>query len=162
MEYPTLNGFAPSWADISTSFSVSGGPILEMADYAGIKWKRSVEVGEQRGASGGIVLNTTVGSASQEASATLYRSGHRKLIRSLASVAPSRGNQKRISLVGFTIVILHTPPGESDIYTVEIRGCRLIGDDAQMQEGPDADKLEISLNPKQVVNIENGVEIVLL
>lgn len=133
-----------------------------MADIAALKFGDKVEVGEKRGASGGRVMARTTGSVSQEASAELFRGGHRRLIKALAAKAPSRGNQKRISLVGFDILVQHTPPGETEIYVVKIKGCRLLGRDFAMQDGNDADKVSVALNPMQIVEIIDGEEIVLL
>jgi hypothetical protein len=160
--YPSLNDIAPSWADVQTTFTIFEGDVLEMEDIAAIKWSRKVEVGEQRGASGGRVKKRTTGSGSQDASATLYRSGLRKLIKSLMAKAPSRGNQKIISLVAFDILIQHTPPGETEIYTTKIKGCRYLGDSDDMKEGNEADKVEVTLNPIEVVQIIDGQEVVLL
>jgi|ERR1700722_3669806 len=160
--YPSLNEIEPSWADIKVTFSVIGGDILRMVDIAGVKWSRKVDVGERRGASGGRVTARTTGQGSQEASATLYRSGYRKLLSSLAGVAPLRGTQAAISLVAFDILVQHTPPNSFDIYTTKIKGCRYLGDSDDMKEGPDADKIEITLNPIEVAELINGQEVVLL
>lgn len=166
--YPTLNDIEPSWADISVTFSPIGaagappGNPLEMIDIAAIKWSRKVEVGVRRGASGGRIMARTTGEGSQEASATLYRSGLRRLIKMLMTNAPTRGNQVIIGNVAFDVLIQHTPPGETEIYVVKIKGCRYLGDSDDMKEGTDADKLEVTLNPIEVVNIINGQEVVLL
>lgn len=168
--FPSLNDVEPSWADIKVTAMISGSPggplsevpILRMADIAAIKWGRKVELGEKRGASGGRVMARTTGQGSQEASWTLYRSGMRNLITNLASVAPRRGRQRVIGLVGFTIVVQHTPPGDTGIYTVKIKGCRYTGDDDDMKEGTEPDKIEIALNPIEIANVIDGEEIVLL
>lgn len=160
--YPSVNDIAPSWADIETTFTVGGGDALGMVDIAGIKWSRKVEVGVQKGASGGRVMARTTGEGSQEASVTLYRSGLRRLIKSLMSVAPTRGNQKIISGIAFDILVQHTPPGETEIYTTKIKGCRYLGDSDDMKEGNEADKVEVTLNPIEIAQIIDGVEVVLL
>ena len=160
--YPSLNDIDPSWADIGVTFTVFGGALIDMADIAGLKWSRKVEVGERRGASGGRVMARTTGQGSQEASATLYRGGLRRLIKGLASKAPLRGNQRRIALVAFDIMIQHTPPGETEIYQTKIKGCRYLGDSDDMKEGNEADKIEVTLNPIEIVQIVNGEEIVLI
>lgn len=161
-EYPTLNDVAPSWADIQTSFSIYGGSLIELIDYSAINWSDTVEVGAQRGASGGRVMKRTTGQLSSEASATFYKSGLRKLLKGLAAKAPTRGNQKLVSLVGFDIHIQHSPPESTDIFEVKIKGCRLLGRTAAMAEGADADQVEVNLNPIQIVEIIDGEEIVLL
>jgi hypothetical protein len=160
--YPSLNGIDPSWADISVTATVLGGDLLDMADIAALKWSRKVEVGEKRGASGGRVISRTTGQASYEASCSLYRSGYRRLLKSLAAKAPTRGNQQLIALVAFDFLIQHTPPGETEIYQVKIKGCRFLGDADDMKEGPEADKLEVTLNPIEIANIINGQEVVML
>lgn len=162
--FPSLNDIEPSWADIAATFTIGGGELIEMADIAGLKWARKVDVGERRGTSGGRVMARTTGSGSQEASATLYRSGLRRLIRGLMKHPSSlgRGNQRRIAVVGFDIMIQHTPPGEVDIYLTKLKGCRYLGDSDDMKEGNDADKIEITLSPIEIVNIIDGIEVVLL
>lgn len=160
--YPSLNDIEPSWADIAVTITPYEGSILDVVDIAGIKWTRKVEVGERRGASGGRVMARTTGSGSQEASASFYRSGYRRLIRALMEKAPRRGNQVLISRVGFNIMIHHTPPGEVEIYTTNIKGCRFLGDSDDMKEGDEADKIEVTLNPIEVAQLIDGEEIVLL
>lgn len=164
--YPTLDDIEPSWADIAVNFAVSGGSLIEMADIAAIKTGSKVEVGERRGASGGRVMARTTGSSSYESSATLYRSGLRKLLRGLVSRAKTlgytRGNQVIISRVSFDIIIQHTPPGETEIYEQHIKGCRYLGKSDDMKEGNDADKIEITLNPIEIADIIDGQEVVLL
>lgn len=160
--YPSVNDIAPSWADIGVTAIISGGALLETSDIAAIKWSRKVEVGNQRGTSGGRIMARTTGEGSQEASATLYRSGLRKLLRALMVLAPRRGNQVRISQVAFDLLIQHTPFGEVDIYTTKIKGCRYLGDSDDMKEGNEADKIEVTLNPIEIVQLIDGEEVVLL
>jgi hypothetical protein len=160
--YPSLNDIEPSWADIALTFSIGGGQFLDMEAIKALKWNRKVEVGERRGASGGRVMARTTGQGSQEASATLYRSGLRQLIRALMDQAPVRGNQAVISLVSFDITVQHTPPGEFDIYQTIIKGCRYLGDADDMKEGNEADTVECTLNPIEIAQFIDGREVVLL
>jgi hypothetical protein len=153
----------PSWSDISITITPYGAPITEIIEISGISWARTVEIGERRGTSGGRVTARTTGAASFEASATFYRSGYRKLLKALvAAKPPTRGNQVQVGIPGFDILVQHTPPGETEIYTTKIKGCRLVGDSSDMAEGSDADTLEITLNPIEVVQIINEQEIVLI
>jgi len=160
--YPSLNGIEPSWADINVTFSIDGSIALAMADIDALKWSRKVDVGVKRGASGGRVMSRTTGQGDQEASASLYRSGLRSLMQGLMNLAPYRGNQAVISLVSFDIIVQHTPPGELFIYETHIKGCRYLGDSDDMKEGIDPDKVEVTLNPIEIVNLIDGVEVVLL
>jgi hypothetical protein len=160
--YPSLNDIEPSWADIAVTCTIYDGPLLEMADISEISWSRSVEVGERRGASGGRVMARTTGSVSYEASMTLYRSGYRKLMKALQEVAPTRGNQKLVSLVGFDVMIQHSPPGEEEIYQTKIKGCRLLGDSNDNSEGTDADTVELTLSTIEIVQIVNGEEVAMI
>ena len=160
--YPSINDFAPSWADVAVTFTVDGGDALDMVDIAGIKWTRKTEVGKQRGASGGRVMARTTGQGDFEASITLYRSGLRKLETSLAKKAPSRGNQKRIGLVAFDILIQHSVPNDPEIYTTKIKGCRYLGESEDNKEGTDPDKVECTLDPIDIVRIVDGQEIAII
>jgi len=161
-EYPILNGVAPSWADISVRISPNGGQLIEMVDIAAINTSRAVEVGLQRGASGGRVLNRTTGQGSQEASITLYQSGAKQLYRALMQLAPVRGNQRVISLVQFQIHQQWTPLGSAEIYERIIKGCRVIGDTLNAAEGTDAQQIEVPLSVLEIADIIDGQEVVLL
>jgi len=161
-DFPSLNDMAPSWADVAVTISVHDGTVVETADIQGVKWSRKVEVGEVRGTSGGRLMKRTRGSASCEASATFYKEGYRKLIKALIAKAPSRGNQRPISTVGFDVTIQYTPIGEAEIYETRIKGCRLLGDSEDGKEGQDANMVEVTLNPIEIVEMIDGEEIVLL
>lgn len=161
-EFPSLRGVSPSWADIAVTSTIYDGPLLELVDIAAINWDRTVEVGEQRGASGGRVLSRTRGQLSQSASATLFMSGYLKLLRALMQVAPLRGDQRLVSLVGFDVEIQWSVPSSDEIFHVRLKGCRLLTDSNSNSEGTDAAQIEISLNPIEVVNVIDGVEVALL
>jgi hypothetical protein len=161
-DYPDINGYAPSWADIKVTSSITGGALIDMSDIADISWKDSLEKGVKRGA-GGRKMQRTVGQGDCEASITLYRSGYRKLEQALAAVAPTRGNQKRIGLVSFNISIVHSPVGAElePPYETLLKGCCLKGREGSHAEGPDADKITVPLDVMQIATKENGEEIVL-
>lgn len=161
-DYPVLDGIAPSWADITVSLTPYGGELLDVKDIAAINTGTTVEVGEQRGASGGRVMRRTTGSVSHEASMTLYKSGWNKLLRKLKEAATERAGQKRVGLVHFDIFIQHIPPDESDEYEIKILGCRLMGRSANSAEGTDADQVEVPLSVGQIVDVIDGEEIVML
>jgi len=160
--YPIVNGIAVSWADIGVLLTPDGQPILKAEDIAAIHTGRSVEVGEQRGASGGRVMRRTTGAVSYEMSITFYRSGFQKLLRALAASAPSRGNQKAISLVTSSVQIQHTPLGETEIYDRRCKGCRYLGDTLDGAEGTDADQIEVPFSVIEIVDMIDGKEVVLL
>lgn len=163
--YSSLIDIASSWADIGVAITPYGGTQLDSTDISAISHSGTVEIGEQRGTSGGRVTARTTGSASYEASITFYRRGLIKLYDALIAAAPAhalRGNQVRISLVVFDIDVQHSPPGETRIHHVRIKGCRMLSHTDDMAEGNDADQIEVSLNPMEVVNIVDGKEVVLL
>lgn len=160
-DFPVLDGIAPSWADITVTLSGSGLVLLDMRDIAAINTGRTVEVGEQRAPSG-QVIKTTTGSLSSEASWTLYRSGFQKMLRTLLAAAPTKGNRKQVSLVHFNIQIMHTPPNDDDIYIRRLKGCRVLTDALNGAEGTDADKVEVGMHVKQIADVIDGNEVVLL
>lgn len=158
---PTFNGIAPSWADIGTTFDVDGGAILDTSDYSSINWGSSVEIGNQRGA-GGRIKKSTTGQPDYECTITFYASGFRSLVKSLVPLAPVRGRQRLISLVHFTILIQRTPPGETDIFVTKIKGCRLMSNAVSLAEGSDADLVEVAVHTKEIVDIIDGQEVLLV
>ncbi len=160
--YPTLNGVAPSWADVTATITGEDVPTLDTVDFAALNYSSLVEIGEQRGASGGRVMRRTVGAKTDEAAITYYKTGLMTLFRGLKDAAPKRGNQRQISLAFFDVLIQQTPPGTTEIFTVKFKGCRLIGLTAAQAEGVDADQIEVPLSVGEIVWIVDGEEIVLL
>ena len=161
-EYPSLDGVAPSWADIVIKATPIGGNLIDLIDIAAINTNTTVEVGEQRGATGGRVRKRTTGSVSYEASMTLYRTGYQTLLRNLQALAPVRGNQRLVSLVHFQIQVQHTPPGDEEIYEYVLKGCRWMGRALNGAEGTDADQVEVPLSVIEIADIVDGVEVVAL
>jgi hypothetical protein len=159
--YPTLNQNAVSWAEIDTTFTVAGGKSVETADYSDISLKDSMEVGEQKGA-GGIIRRYTAGAVSQEGSVTFYRSGFRTFQKAVIERAPTRGNQVRIGLVLFDVLIQHSVDPDPEIYVLKMKGCRIKGREWSFAEGVEADKVTVPLLVTQIVEIINGKEVVLL
>ncbi len=176
---PLINGVAASWADVSVRISPSApgggavgavigalasavaGPLLEIGDIQAIDSGSTVELGEQR--EGGRVIARTRGSELNEASMKLYARGYQKFLKGLLAVAPrNRQGQAQISLVAFTINVQYSPPGIVDILEFDLRGCRILGRNLNGAEGNDATVVEVPLNPLEVVDKINGVEIVLL
>lgn len=164
--YPTHNGVATSWADVIATATPDGGSIINVEDVAAISTSRSVEVGEQRGLSGGRVMRRTTGAVSYEMSITFYRSGYQKFLRELATAAKAlglvRGNQVAISLVHFGFQIQHTPLGSDEIYDRRCKGCRFLGDTLDLSEGTDADQIEVPFSVSEIVDVIDGEEVVLL
>jgi hypothetical protein len=165
-EYPVLDGIAPSWADLSVKLTGADITLLEMRDIKAINTGRSVEVGAQRGATGGRKKKRTTGQADEEASWTLYRDGFQRMLRTLKAAAESkgyvRGNEVLISLVHFDIIWFMTPPGDPDIYERRVYGARVIGDTMNSAEGSDAQEVEVPLSVAKIADIIDGKEIVLL
>ncbi len=139
--YPLLNGVAPSWADLSVTIQLYSGPSIKTADIAGLSWSDSVEVGTQRGTSGGRKLKRTTGQYDCEGSITFYNGeGYEAFETALAA------KDKRISLVVFDVMVQHTPPNSTQIYTVKLVGCRMLGRGSDPAEGSDPDQIEVPLS----------------
>jgi hypothetical protein len=161
-EFPVFDGIAPSWADLQIKVKGKATSLLDMRDVKEIKTGATIEIGEQRGVSGGRVIKRTTGSSKNEASWTLYHSGWLKLVRNLKALAPLRGNQRVLSLVHFDVQYLWTPPGDVDIYETRLKGCRILGRNLDNAEGVDATTLEVPLSPLVIADFIDGEEIVLL
>jgi hypothetical protein len=162
-DYPILDGVAPSWADIIIRATPVGAPLLEVKDIAAINTNVTVEVGEQRGASGGRVIRRTTGQVSYEASMTLYRSGYQNFIRGLKVAAEAasltRGNPVTIAMVHFGIQVMHTPINSVEVFEYRIKGCRILGRDLNGAEGTDADQVEVPLSVLEIVDMIDGKEV---
>lgn len=162
-EYPTINGFAPSWADIVVKAKPNGASIIDLKWIKAINTSGSVEVGKARGAHGGRVMKRTTGSVDYEASVTFYREGAIAFKRALMAIAPSRGNQRILSLAALSVIeIQHTPLNADEIYLRRIKGARVIGDTLNMAEGTDAEEVEVPLDVLEIVDVVDGVEVPLL
>ncbi len=155
LEFPSVQEQECSWADIKVTFLVAGGSTIPLVDLEAIKWSRKVEVGESRGTSGGRVMKRTAGAESVEASASVTRAGHARLMEGLEEAAVSadqiRGDQVILSGVAFDVTVQHTPLGSDRIYEAKLVGCRYLGDSSDMKQGNEADMIELTLNPMQIL-----------
>lgn len=165
-EYPILDGVAPSWADVQCKITETSQPILPMIDISAIHTGTTLEVGEQRGATGGRVRRRTSGQASYEASVTCYRSGFQPFMRTLKNAAQAkgfvRGVQAAVGKVVWGMSVLHSPDGDSQIYEMRVKGCRYLGRTIDPAEGTDADTVECPISTPEIVDVIDGVECVLL
>lgn len=152
--FPTLNGEAQSWANIAVIVQGYGGTELTAADLKDLSWSETVEVGEQR-STGGKLKARTVGQNKCEAKATFYADGYDALLENLAAIAVARGfvdptGAAKVSLVGFDVLIQHTPMDQSYLVEKKLEGCRLLSDSGSHSEGTDAETIEVGLNPVRV------------
>ncbi len=159
-DYPVLNGIAPSWADVGVSITPNGAAIIQTKQIKSLNSSRKVDVGVQK--QGGRVFKRTTGESSQEGTMVLYRDGYDELIREFVKIAPKRGNEYLISLVYFTVQVLHTPPGSVKIYERIWEGVRIIGDTMNGAEGTDADEVEVPVSIVQIADMIDGKKVVLL
>lgn len=165
-EFPVFDGVSPDWASFKCTCDVPGLALLEMPDIKSLDTGTSLDVGEQRGATGGRVKKRTSGSAKSTAKATLYLDGWQKFIRNLTIAAKTlgamRGNQALLRYVHFNIQIKQTPFGSDEIFETRLKGCFYSGRDKNHAEGTDADTVDVSLNPLEIADVVDGVEVVLL
>jgi len=150
-EYPTFQGVAPSWSDLSISFPIYGGATVKLTDIAALKWSDSVEIGDFAGTNGGRKSRRTTGKYSCEASCTFTVDGWKAFQAKLAEKNP------KITLVGFDVLAMYTPPDSTEICKVKIAGCRVSGRSGDMSDGTDAALIEVALNPMRIE--ENGVNL---
>jgi hypothetical protein len=164
-EFPVFDGIAPSWADLQIKVKGKTTALLDMRDVKEIKTGGTVEVGEQGGVSGGRIIRTTTGKVKYEASWVLYHTAWPKLLRNIRDMMPRRGNQRIISLAHISIQYLWTPPidtGDNLIYECRIKGCRIIGRNLAGAEGVEASTIEVPLHAKEIADVIDGEEYVLL
>jgi hypothetical protein len=150
----SVNVHECSWADLTATINIPGGPTVEIVDFEGIKWSIKLEVGESRGLSGGRPMKRTRGSASYEGSASISRGGYVVLVEAIEAAAEAtgltRGDQVIIGGIAFDLLLQHSPLGDSRIYAVKMSGCRLLGASNDMKQGNEADMIEVTVNPIEV------------
>lgn len=161
-EYPVIDGIAPSWSDIIIKISPKGAPLISATQIKSIKRSRKVSIGKQRGAAGGNVIKRTTGAVDYELSAEFYRDGWNEFLEKIVDLAPSRGNQRAISLVHFGVQVQHTPIGSTRIFEWRAKGVRTIGDEHAAAEGTDADLVAVTFDAIQIVDMIKGKEVVFL
>lgn len=161
--YSNVNGYEVSWSSIRVVVNVNDGTTLDAYDCEGIKWDSKLETAMSYGTSGGRPMKETEGKVKHTASMTLSKSGIRALKEALGEVAPTRGSQKLIGAVRFSIVIQHaTVSDPDDIYETILSGCRFRGETEDNKEGVDALLNEVQLDPIDIVQTINGVEYALI
>lgn len=160
--FPILDGIAPSFADISVTSTMTGGPLLEIGDIKSINTGMSMEIGEQRGASGGRVIYTTTGNVKNECAMVLYATGFNKFLRALIALAPTRGDEYLTSFVHFGLQCIWTPPGMNEKFEFQVQGCRYVGRQWNAAEGVDAQSIDVALNPKKIFDVVDGKKVVLI
>lgn len=158
--YPTINGIAPSWADIAVRLTPTAGKLIEMGSIKSLKSSRKLERGRQR--EGGRTIKRTTGQIDYEAEMELYLDGLHELIDGLAAGAPTSGNQVRLGLASFLINVQWSVPNDSRIFERRIKGCMLAGDTLDAAEGTDAQTITIPLDPIEIADVKDGVEYILI
>lgn len=165
--YTSVNGIEPSWSDIKIQISVTDGSDIDDADIEGVKFTEKLTLGMRRGTSGGRKQARSSGEADFDGSITFAKSALRLFKAKLAEVAKAkgyvRGSQAIIGLVEFDIVVQHTPPGETNIYTSVLKGCRYIGSTHDLKAGgTDIHTVEVPLDINEIAELdEQGNEIVI-
>ena len=158
----TLNDAAVGWAECEIVPLIVGAGSLPDIDWKSLDFEETVARAWQRG-KGGKKKKKSTGMLDSTASGSLYREGLKALKTGLLAVAPQNAEgQYQLSKVRFTLIVTHSYEGDANIYRVELRGCTLDKNAFKLAEGPDADLVDIDLNPTQIVEIIDGKEVVLL
>lgn len=158
----TLNGIAPSWAECEIVLNVDGGGSVPDIDWKGLDYEDKIDRTITRG-QGGKPKSKTTGQSTTTASGSLMREGYDALIGALVAVAPSDGaGRKQISKARFDLVVTHSYEDVAKIYTIKLLGCSLDKRAAKHAEGVEADTIDVELNPMKIVEVRDGVEVVLL
>ena len=163
----TINGRAVSWSEIKITANVQGGFSMPQIDVKAINYETKIDIGEQRGASGGRVMKRTTGAASNSGSATFYRDGLRDLKKVIAPVALAAGfvnseGHAQLSLVKFDLVVVHDWADDPEIHQMDLIACQLFKDGGKFEEGTDAETVDVDLNPLRIIETVAGIKTVLL
>lgn len=160
---PTIAGVAVSWANVQLTTDIINGPLVKVVDFASIDFGVKIEIGEQKGATGGRVMRHTSGEEKlDDAKITFYRSGLRDLKRKMmqSPFAIRRGKQVVIGFVPLNLRCAYTPIEEpSEIYIHILKGCRINMESLKSAEGSDPSKVDVGMKPKGLVEIIDGLEV---
>lgn len=156
--FQLFDDIAPSFADFALTIKGSSTPLLKTEDFKSITTGTTIEIGKQRGASGGRVKRRTTGQVDHDAAITFYRSGWQALLRNLGPAMPTRGGRRIWGLVHFSVIGFWTPPGSVEIFETRILGARLLGRTIATAEGTDPDELEVPISPGNIIDVIDGIE----
>ena len=167
MSLEMLDGRAVSWAEISVIINIAGGVTLPIVGITAISSESKVERGEARGASGGRVLARTTGQITNSGSMTLWASALDTLKDAMSDLALANGyvnsdGHIQLSRISFDIIVCHDWIDDAKIYIRKYLGCHLDSESVKDEEGTDAKKIDVELNPLRVVSVVNGKEMALL
>lgn len=162
-----IDGRAVSWAEVAILVNIAGGITLPIVGISSISSESKVERGEARGASGGRVIARTTGAVTNSGTATFYAFALESLKDAIASLALANGyvnadGHVQVSRVSFDIIVTHDWIDDAKIYVRKYLGCHLDSESVKDEEGTDAKKVDVDINPLRVVSVVNGKEIVLL
>lgn len=151
-EYPLVVGQKCSFAEMSISLGIYGGPTFKTADFSAFDWDDSLTPEKIKGTSP-YVIGRTVGEYDANASMTMYYAKSVEFQAELAKI------DERIGLVEFDVMLQWAPlRGDGTVYTVKIVSARLMGRSVSSAAGPEATAKEMALS---VIRIEeNGVSLV--
>jgi len=163
-DYPLMDGFAPSWADISASIYGEDLDIL-VKHLKSVSGGSTLEPGTQL--LGGRPYATSVGSSSHEGKLSLYAIGAQIFMRGLKNAAVAKGFVRdggivQVGLVHFDLDYRFTPPGTSSIFERSLRGCRLVGISEAPAEGSDPLVIEYTLSVTDRTEMVDGVQVALI
>ena len=147
--FPLINGFYPSWAEISLSLD-----ILDISDFKAVSWDDAAEVGDVYGA-GPVKQGTTRGvSKPGTPKIEVYLDAADNLEETLASLS-SDGRSVALAQFSFQLQWLKA---DNTYAQVNFAGCRVIKLGQDSKQGPEAEFRSFELNVTQITRVSHGVE----
>jgi len=159
-----IQGKEVSFSEVKATAHVPGGESFEMTDWKDITWKTAVTVGKTR--SRGTPNRRTSGISDFTAAAIFYRGGKIAVINQLAIIAEANdlirdGDMVMWGMVEFDLEITFSYPGEDQISTIVLEGCRFIDDDEKSSEGEAPQEAALTIDPMNIYELINGRKCVL-
>lgn len=148
-EYPTINGFYPSWAEISCRLAGKS-----ITDFKSVKWDESVEIGEVYGA-GPLKRGTTRGQYKPgKPSIELYLDAADTFEERLTGLA---SDGQSITLVQFAFK-LQWVKRDGRLTEVDFEGCRVVKVGQDSKQGTDAEARPYDLDITRIIRKSNGIK----
>lgn len=149
IDFPQINGFFPSWAEIQCA--VDG---FDTTAFKSVEWDEAVEVADVYGA-GPIKQGTTRGVSKPGAvKIDVYSDGADAIEEGLA-LESSDGESVSLTQFAFQLQWLKS----DNTYTqVNFEGCRVVKIGQNSKQGPDAEFRAFELNVTKISRISHGVQ----
>lgn len=149
LDFPLINGFYPSWAEIRVTIAGA-----DLVDFKSLEWDESVEVADVYGA-GPLKQGTTRGvSKPGVVKIDIYSDAADALEENLA-LNSSDGQSTSLTQFAFQA---QWQKADGSYTQVNFEGCRVVKVGQNSKQGADAEFRPMELNVTRITRVSHGIE----